>query len=199
VKLGDRVTTLAVEGDVDAAVATRLLQVVGLEPGPVHGFRGKNWLDRQIRGYNSAARYADWLVLRDLNGDAACAPELTSRLLPRPAKGMIFRIAVRAVEAWLLADAVNLARFLVVTHSAIPRNVERLTSPKRAMVKVAARSRSRAVREDMVPPKEYSSEIGPAYTSRLIEFANSSWDPRIASGESASLHRCLTALKRHRS
>lgn len=76
------VVTMATEGTVDTAIARRILGDLGLESGAVHGEKGKNWLDRNLRGYNNAARFAPWLVLRDLDRDAECAPELLASLLP---------------------------------------------------------------------------------------------------------------------
>src|SRR5258707_10499772 len=96
-----QVVTVAVEGDVDAAVARRLIAEVGLSMGPVYGLKGKSHLDKRISGYNNAARWSCWLVLRDLNHDASCAPELLRSRLPNPSPQMHFRIAVREIETWL--------------------------------------------------------------------------------------------------
>ncbi|TDI47250.1 MAG: hypothetical protein E2P02_03585 [Acidobacteria bacterium] len=52
------VVTVATEGIVDTAVVARILSALHLELGPVHGERGKTWLDRQLQGYNQAARFA---------------------------------------------------------------------------------------------------------------------------------------------
>lgn len=82
------------EGDTDVPVVRSLLALVGRELGTVYGLRGKNFLDERLNAYNAAARYSPWLVLRDLNSDAACAPELLRVLLPRPANHMCFRIAI---------------------------------------------------------------------------------------------------------
>ena len=62
-----------VEGATDLAVVERILTVAGHEPGNHYGLRGKAWLDSKLRAYNNAARFFPWLVLRDLNSDAACA------------------------------------------------------------------------------------------------------------------------------
>ena len=49
-----------------------------------------------------------WVVIRDLDQDdrGTCLPELRSRLLggTGPSDGMCFRLAVRSIEAWLMAD-----------------------------------------------------------------------------------------------
>ena len=66
----------AVEGDVDEAVARRLIVGAGAQPGSIYGKHGKAALRTRIDGYNRAAQHAPWLVLVDLDSDAACAPVL---------------------------------------------------------------------------------------------------------------------------
>src|SRR5579883_841622 len=103
--------TIAVEGQTDVPVARRLIAYVGGEVGPIHVTRGKARLDGQLAGYDRAAAFAPWFVLRDLNGDAPCAGVLKQRLLPASAAGMCLRIPVRSVEAWLLADRERVAAY----------------------------------------------------------------------------------------
>lgn len=103
------VFAVAVEGPADAAVVGRVLASLGAEVGPVHIRGGKAGVDDRIRAYNQAARHGLWLVVRDLDRDAPCAGELVARLIGSPADLMCFRIAVRQVESWLLADGERVA------------------------------------------------------------------------------------------
>lgn len=189
------VVTVATEGTADTAVAGRILRDLGLELGPVHGERGKNWLDKNLKGYNNAARFAPWLVLRDLDRDAHCAPDLLPSLLPYPAESMRFRIAVRSVEAWLLADHERIGRFLRIPEARIPADADALTDAKQAVVNLARISASREIREDLLPDPGTTGRVGPAYTSRLIEFATRSWRPKFAARRSHSLRRCLDSME----
>jgi hypothetical protein len=189
------VVTVATEGLLDTAVVRRILRDLDLELGPVHGEKGKSSLDRNLRGYNNAARFAPWLVLRDLDRDAECPPELLPSLLASPAAMMRFRIAVRSVEAWLLADAKGIQRFLRIPEGSIPVNPETLTDAKQTIVNLARRSRSREIREDLIPSSGTTSRVGPAYTARLVEFAARGWRPRIAARGSSSLRRCIDSLE----
>lgn len=184
----------AVEGPVDEAVVKRLIDFVGGSPGGVFGKNGKPQLRTRIMGYNNAARRSPWLVLVDLNHDGECAPLLRDEWLPEPAPMMCFRVAVREVEAWLLADRKGIARFLGVPQSVVPRDPEAIDDPKKAMVDLAGRSRWRAIREDMVPREGSGRPVGPAYTSRLIEFARELWAPEEAMIASDSLRRCVECL-----
>jgi len=190
--------TVAVEGFGDAPLVRRILREVGLGTGPVHLAGGKARLDARLAGYNAAARYALWLVLRDLNGDERCAPTLLQRLLPNPTMHMCFRLAVRSAEAWLMADRQSLSKFLSVSLDKIPEDPEAVDKPKRKMVDIARLSRQRAIREDMVPVQGTTAEVGPAYVSRIGEFATDHWRPRHAARRSDSLRRCIAALERWR-
>ena len=179
----------------DTAVASRILHDLGLELGPVHGERGKNWLDRRLMGYNNAARFAPWLVLRDLDRDAHCAPELLMTLLPSPAALMRYRIAVRSVEAWLLADSERIGSFLRIPKARIPADPETLTDAKQTFVNLARVSESQEIREDLLPSSGTTARVGPAYSARLIEFATKNWRPRLAARRSQSLRRCIESIR----
>ena len=190
-----RYVTLAVEGTTDEAVATRLCHHAGLEVLAAYPAGGKRSLDSRLRNYNYAARFEPWFVLRDLNSDAECAPDLLSSLLPTPAPKMCFRLAVRAVESWLIADRVGLSRFLSVPVREIPLDSDGLPRPKRILVDLARRSRRRSVIAEMVPPEGVSSEVGAGYTTQVVSFCRDYWDPARAASQSDSLRRCVEALR----
>ncbi|MCS6797215.1 MAG: hypothetical protein NZ898_01575 [Myxococcota bacterium] len=185
----------AVEGDADEAVAVRLIEHVGAVPGPIHGKRGKAHLRQKRNGYNHAAHRGPWLLLVDLDRNAGCAPQLRAAWLPRPAPLMCFRIAVRAVEAWLLADAEAVADFLGVARTKVPRNPEALSDPKAVLVDLARRSRCGAIREDMARAHGGGWTVGRAYTSRVRELVERHWRPAVAAKHADSLARAIRCLK----
>ncbi len=186
----------AVEGLVDQAVFERLVGVVHAEPGPLYLTNGKSRLLHRLRGFNEAALRAPWLVLVDLD-DAECAPPFRRRHLPRAAPLMVCRVAVRAVEAWLLADRHRISRWLQVSVDLVPARPEQLPDPKQAVVNLARRSRSRDIRQDLVPREQGRRQVGPLYASRLIGFVQDErqgWRPRVAARSSDSLDRCIRHL-----
>lgn len=177
------------EGATDEVVAKRLLAEVGLHCEFVYGKAGKNSIDRQLKGYNRAARFSSWLVLRDLDTDAECAPALRASLLPQPAAGMRLHIVVRAVEAWLLGDSQSVSKFLSIAQDHVPKDPERLSDPKRTLVDLARRSRRRAIREALVPAPGVTARVGPGYVASLNEFAATRWRPDVAASRCESLAR----------
>jgi len=160
----------AVEGIVDEAVFERLLRTVKARAANVYPTHGKPNLLRRLPGFNEAARHSPWLVLVDLDLDADCAPPFLLRHLPNPAPHIMCRIAVRAVEAWLLADRERIARLLHVTERLVPDRPEELPDPKQALIDLARRSSTKEVREDLVPRAGSGRKVGPLYPSRIMEF-----------------------------
>jgi hypothetical protein len=178
--------TIAVEGTLDEAVVRKILTSAGHETGRVHGLQGCAHLDRHLSGYNVAAQFMPWIVLRDLDNHP-CAAILARELRPAPAAQMIFRIAIREVESWILADRAACASFLGVSSQTLPSDPESLADPKEALIACARRSRRREIREDLVPRPESGRRVGPAYAARLKEFVENSWNPARAAKVAASL------------
>jgi hypothetical protein len=190
------VVSAAVEGIVDEAVVRRLIEHVGARVGGVYGKNGKAHLREKINGYNNAARHAPWIVLVDLDHDADCAPPLCADWLSNQASLLCFRVAVREIEAWLLADQERLATFLRVARSNLPDAPEALHDPKATVVELARASRSGDIRGDMVPRSGSGRKTGPAYASRMIEFVSGQWRPDVAAENADSLKRAIECLQR---
>jgi len=188
------VLNAAVEGSVDEAILRRLVSHVGGGLGATYGKRGKQHLRVRLAGYNSAAEHAPWIALVDLDDDYDCAPPLRQEWLPNPARWMCFRVAVREVEAWLIADHEGIAKYLSLSRAIVPRTSEDLVDPKRTMVDLARRSRRRDIREGMVPSAGSGRGVGPTYSSSLIEFALEHWSPQRAQDRADSLRRCIERL-----
>jgi len=189
---------LAVEGPVDEVILRRILNLVGIRCGSVYGKRGKTHLESHLDGYNRAARWTPWIVVIDLDQSASCAPLYVRARLANPSSLMCFRVAVRSVESWLLADAERLAVFLSVSRARVPRLPDTLDHPKRALVDLARQSRRTAIREDMIPGPRSHRQVGPGYTARIIEFVSGSgsrWRPDVAAERSDSLRRCIRSLQ----
>lgn len=185
----------AVEGPVDDAVVRRLLRETGHIVGPIHIKSGKSPLLAKLHGYDAAAQIAPWLVLVDLNGDAPCAALFVAEHLSAPSDHMLFRVAVRQVEAWLLADKRHFARFLRVSQARLSNDPDSLSNSKRVVVEVARHSSDRRVRQEMVPQPGSGRQVGPGYVARMIEFVELHWRVDEAELRSESLRRCLDRLR----
>ena len=186
----------SIEGATDEAVVRRLIDHAGGRVKNVHGRMGKGHLRQKIASYNNAARHWPWIVLVDLDSEMNCAVQLREAWLPEPAPLLCFRIAVREVEAWLMADPETLADYLDVPRGRVPDAPEGLDDPKGAMAALARRSRRRDIREDMAPREGSGRRMGPAYPARLIEYAANAWRPEVAARNAESLRRAVACLRR---
>jgi hypothetical protein len=186
----------AVEGIIDKAVAQKLIIGAGGSPGTIYGENGKAFLHQKIQGFNNAAKVWPWLVVVDLDNDKECAPLFCKRWVPDPSPYLCFRVAVREVESWLMADSETLASFLGISRAIIPKDPEGLVDPKREMVNLARRSRKEAIRKDMVPRQGSGRPVGPAYASRMIEYVQNYWRPEVAARRADSLGRAIACLRR---
>ena len=107
---------------------------------------------------------------------------------------LLFRVAVREIGAWLLADSKGLASYLAVKPGLVPKSPEALPDPKRKLVELARKSRRKQIREDIVPRIGSTAKQGPGYSACLSEFVQSVWDVESAANSTASLRRTLDRL-----
>lgn len=192
-------THLVVEGALDEAVARRLLDdhEIGITACIVTD--GKPDLDSGLRDWNDSARQLPWIVIRDLDDDADCAPTWIARHVGTRNDRFHVRLAVREVEAWLLADADGLASCLGIDPVRVPSDPEAERDAKRRIVNLARSSRIRGVRTDVVPRDGTPNIVGPGYVQRMMSFAESRWNWRVAARKSRSLKGCLGAIRSIRS
>lgn len=189
----------AVEGATDAPVAEKLLTNAGFCPVHTLTAHGKAKLDPKLPGLNKAAAGTPWLVLRDVDHDDAgsCVPDLLGALLkgdplsPR----MCLRLAVRAVEAWLLADHEAFAEYFGIRRR-LPDDPEQEPDPKATVVNLCRKSGKPRIREGMVPRPGGRRSVGPEYVALIQDYAASAWDPERARLAAASLHRAMNSLER---
>ena len=133
-------TYLVVEGLADSFVLSRLLQHVGVNDVQPRVLGGKPKILDNLSKYNEAAQYSTrWLVVLDLDESADCAPNYAHRILPTPSSGMELRIAVRSIEAWLMADRGKMAQFLKIPAANFPQNPDTEKDPKRFLIDLIRR------------------------------------------------------------
>ncbi len=190
---------LAVEDPLSEAVLRKILQQ-SEKPftiGSCYNGGGNDYLKKTIRGFNNAAKAGiPFLVLTDLD-KTTCPLELLENWLPEPRHpNLIFRIAVREVEAWLLAHREAFAKFFSVSKENIPLNVDELIDLKQFLINLIRKSRKREFVQYIVPPKGSTRQQGPNYNEPLIRFVRNSWEVDIAKENSNSLKRAVAAIVR---
>ena len=171
-----------VEDELSEAVISRIISYIESSEGKDFGYRytfnkrGCGNIKREMRKYNDIAGTYPVIVLVDLD-TTDCAPLLIDEFVDfSPNRKLVFRVAVREVEAWLLADRRNLADFLGVGINKIPARSEEVADPKDKLISIARRSRKREIKEDIPPETASMAEIGKNYNGRLKEFVIREWD-----------------------
>jgi hypothetical protein len=187
---------LATEDELSEAVGKRPIA----EVNPSHEinltFRrgGFGYLRANIRKFCEVARLQPVLLVTDLDM-AECPAALLSEWTVRTGRpeSLCLRVAVREVEAWLLADHDGLRELLGRRLGNLPDNPDYLRDPKRYLLGLASRA-PREVRMDLLPEPGAIAIQGLGYNRRLVEFVQSTWSPREAAGRSESLQRAMSRL-----
>lgn len=185
---------LVVEDDLSEAVVRKILRHLDrdFEVTMCLGRKGQGYIKDRVSAFNDSAKGSPFLLLTDLDR-YECAPSLINEWLQTPQhENLLFRVAVREVESWLLAHRTAIARFLGVPRERIPLTPEGSSHPKADMIGLARRSGKNKIREDIVPIG--TSRQGRNYNGRLIEFVENDWDVDEAVANSDSLQRFCHAL-----
>jgi hypothetical protein len=156
--------------------------------------RGIDRIRLSIDKFAQASRHVPHIVLVDLDA-AECPVALRSawgiRELP---DSILFRVAVRETEGWLLGDRDGFCRFAAISPAKIPIAPETEGDPKRTLVNLVRRSRSRRLATELVPPQGSAVPVGPLYNERLIPFVREHWDVKAAAACCPSLQGLIARL-----
>ncbi|MBB4264640.1 hypothetical protein [Roseospira visakhapatnamensis] len=194
------VVHLATEDPLSEVVADRLVReaIPDVHIPPPLGRKGSGYLKANIAKFMEMARTYPVVLLTDLD-TVACPPTLIGswckgRSVP---DGLLFRVAVREVEAWLMADRAGFAAVTGIPRLKVPQDVEGLDDPKETLLGLVRRYARKDVRADLLPtdPRR-TARVGPGYNARLAAFVRDAngWDPARAAENAGSLKRARTRL-----
>lgn len=150
---------------------------------------GAGYLRSKFRSFCEIARHTPVLLVTDLD-TTTCPSALIETWSSRdgiPGQ-LLFRIAVRQIESWILADREGIAKFLSVKVANIPKTPDALTNAKQSMLQVAQKA-PRSIREELLADRDAIAAQGLGYNDLLSKFVRTSWNPRNAASRSGSLDR----------
>lgn len=188
---------LATEDELSEAVGLRLLyehKIFAQTQPTLLRKGGFGYLRSKVGSWKQLARRELVVLLTDLD-KIACPVALlddwlgTGRVCP---DNLIFRIAEREVEAWLLADHEAFEQ-LMGQKVELPREPDALPDPKQFLLKQAQRA-PRAIREDLVAKAGAMARQGLGYNACLVPWVKTQWCPKRAAERSSSLARARRAL-----
>jgi hypothetical protein len=195
--MAPEMVNLVVEDSLSEAICRRILSRASRDVGVVYGKEGFGYVKTRLCGFNNAAKSVRYLVLVDLDR-FHCAAGLWTEWVPgiRRHPNLLFRVAVREVEAWLLADTANLSRFFgIKQYKAIP-DPDKIRDPKSEVLKLASRSPRRAMREAVTFKDRRGVLVqGPDYNGTLCRFVEKAWDLETSIQRSESLRRAVRAVQ----
>ena len=157
--------------------------------------RGAGNIKRSVSKYKNSSHVFPHLVLTDLD-DAICPAALRVHwdVADLPAR-MLFRVAVRETESWLLGDRTGFARFAGIPLNKMPLRPEILSRPKETLMSLTKRGRNRRLAVELVPAAGSGARIGPLYNERLVPFVVGQWDIDAAGAQCPSLQRMRDRLQ----
>jgi len=156
---------------------------------------GNGYLRKKLDGLIRTAKTVPVFLLTDLDR-VSCAPDLIRDWVgPRSLPGeMYFRVAVREVEAWLLADHEGLSEFLGIPEIYFPEVPEDLPDPKESLLNIVKRFGSREIKAELLAAPKARAKVGLGYNSSLTAFVREHWDPNRAASRADSLARAICRI-----
>lgn len=188
---------IATEDELSEAVALKLVAVFADTHNVTHKLRkgGFGYLKSKMHNWRQMAERNLMLIITDLD-QAVCPIALvqdwtSNQVSPQK---LLLRVAVREIEAWVLADH-EAMRELIGPKGVLPPQPDNLPDPKQALLRLS-KAAPKAIREDLLRVREDAGLAqGLGYNARLIPWVELSWCPERAADRSPSLARTITRLK----
>lgn len=156
---------------------------------------GIGYIKRNIEGFNNGAKINPFIILVDLD-KTECPPLLLEKWITfKINKGFIFRIVVREIESWIMADRDAFANYISISPNKIPRDIEQIEDPKEFLLNLIKVSGNREIKNDMLPPKGSTSKFGPLYNDLLRNFIINHWNLERARKHTTSLDKLVIRLR----
>lgn len=189
---------IAVEDDLSHAVLAEMLKQTrrGFDVAVCYKQNGYGYLKRNLPAFLRASSVKPFIILADLDINP-CAVTLADLWLGQPTKlpkTALFRVAVKEVESWVLADSKSLASFMGVREKEFPANPDQLDDPKEFIVEVARKSRFQTIQNSMVPAAGSKANVGPYFNRTVVQFVRNHWEATKAQSHSDSFRRAWNAV-----
>lgn len=188
---------LAVEDELSEAVGKRLIGAYWNSEVPITTLRknGAGYLIKNISKFCELARRDLVILITDLD-QGRCAPSLVRKWMKTKAAPdkLLFRVAVREIESWVLADRRGLSNYLGVAHGSVPKYPDTLRDPKHELIQLSRKAK-RSMRDAIVPQHGVAAKQGLGYNDALTPFVHMHWSIEKAERESDSLRRANVRIK----
>lgn len=186
---------LATEDELSEQIGLRLAAEAGLEVGQQLRRGGNGYLRSRIANFCQMAQMQPVFLITDLD-QSQCASRLMESWFvgkPRPAQ-FLFRVAVREIESWILADHEAMQGLFGRRCPKLPIAPDSLPDPKMTLLGLAKAAR-RDIRDDLVVQQGSIASQGLGYNARLCQVVKEHWIPERAANRSPSLQKTRVRLR----
>ncbi|HDV6332131.1 TPA: hypothetical protein RJR47_001342 [Klebsiella michiganensis] len=108
-------------------------------------------------------------------------------------KGLLFRVVVREIESWVLADHKAFSEYFGISQAKLPPDPDSIFDPKATLLKLVGGSR-REIKEAMIAKKGALAIQGVGYNTILGDFIRTAWSSHWAQERSKSLKRAFARI-----
>lgn len=159
------------EGMTDAPILRKIAEELGFSIAEIWEKGGSGNIKKYLASYNQAAQnipHQPWFVVLDLD-QKECAPSYARECLYQASPNMIFRIAVREIESWIMSDREHFAKFFRIPKEKIPLFPDEEINPKRKLVQLVKEyCNDKNIQLDIIPMGK--AEFGRGYLSQIQKF-----------------------------
>jgi len=191
--------SLATEDVLSEKIAEKILSASDFEFSIENRFRkqGNGYLKSSLGKFNQIAQNISPLFLLTDLDNVECAPSLIDEWKGNLslAPNLLFRIAIREAETWILADRVDFANFLGVPSDKIPQVTDTIDDPKQMLQNLVRRYGKAEIKKELLPEPGSRVPVGLGYNTKLGNYIMASWSPARAAENSQSLLRTLKRIK----
>lgn len=156
--------------------------------------RGITKLVPNLPRYLEQARHVQ-PVLCIADTDHRCPVELLRQWpMGRGVERFLLRLAVSEAESWVLADRQGTAKFFGIAPKHVPEFPEQAPDAKRTVLRLAALSKVRPLRQEMVSSADVNKP-GSGYNLHLCRLVSHHWSSVRAAESCDSLSRAISRLQ----
>lgn len=156
--------------------------------------RGFGYIKNNINFYNKSSARTTYLVVIDLDNEPCPIKIIQDWLDDAKGENLLFRVAIREIESWIVADVQNFSKFLHLREKKLRKDVDEIADPKNYIFNLINNSKIRQL--SGICPRG-TARIGDDYNEKLSKFVKSSWNPQLAMVNSSSLKKTIKMLERY--
>lgn len=191
-----RNVVLATEDELSEYVGEKLIKEANKKLNVTLRLRkgGFGYLKGKLPNLCGLSKTQPVILLTDLD-NAGCPMKLIDawfKGMEKP-RDLLFRVVVREVESWVLADHKGFSDYFGISQAKLPTDPDLLPDPKAQLLKLIGGAR-REIKDVMIAKKGALAIQGVGYNTILVDFIRTSWNCQRAAERSKSLNKAFIRI-----